>query len=132
MSTFREREAARRARIDPLSRAKIDRPRAEDRAQAARTPLELDRWYWVELFEGERWPGRVLGAVEPIGYAVGLAVFGTTQLVRREAIGRRLTGAELSDRLRFEPVGRDWVIPDDARTRVASGVPEPGGERQRA
>lgn len=148
MSTFREREAARRARIDPLTRAKIDRRRAEDRAAR---PLELDRWYWVDL-NGTAWPGRLLDYVAPFGYVVGLAELGTTQIVGLKAIGDRLSAPELSDELRREPPGREWKFPEHFRrtsarrpfsagarntpnahrTRVASVVPDPGGERQRA
>lgn len=126
---------------DELHRAKVRRRLLEDdqqrRAAAASTArLGLNAWHWVQIGSwdpGEplpdwAWaligevdrragrrprfvPGRVL-RLEEHRVLVGYAVAGTTQWVRPQLVGRRLSPAEMSDHLRREPVRRDWPDPD--------------------
>jgi hypothetical protein len=117
VSTYQERERARRDRIDPLTRRKIAARAAEDAARVRGEPddvsrLELGRWHWVSI-AGKAWPGIVLAAVEGIGAAVGLAELGTVQVIPAVYVGRRLSGEELSNALRREPVRRSWPDGDE-------------------
>lgn len=117
MSTYQEREAARRARIDPLTRAKIAARAAEDAKRMRGDPNDLSRltvgkWHWVDA-AGRKWPGKVLAILEGVGAAVGLAELGTVQILPARQVGRRLSPRQLSDHLRREPVHRSWPSEDE-------------------
>jgi hypothetical protein len=62
----------------------------------------------------------VLAVVDGVGVAIGLADLGTVQVVPPADIGRRLTGAEMSDKLKREPVRRAWPDGDELADALLS------------